>query len=280
MMHSAMDQACGLRRMMRSACVRVMPVFGGGERLSAIVNLAGSLARSGQQVLVLDASRGEVAPAFGLSARYELKHVLEGEVALNRALLNAADGVKVLPAARGIRMLREARVNGWDFFESLAQKAAPLDLIMVNCEADDRAVRLLPAHGEALLVLSRGPQMLADGAACLKALAAQQASARFRVLIMRSAFDEARRTVDALARLARDKFSIDLTLGGNVPPHRSLWEAARVQRTLFDIDPAGPAARAFHNTAAGIADWNLAEVAPLRASHIEPQRLHAVTKIH
>jgi flagellar biosynthesis protein FlhG len=231
-------------------------------------------------VLVLDASRGEIAPAFGLSARYELKHVLEGEVALSRALLHAAGGVQVLPAARGLRLLHEARVSGLDFFESLAQKVAPVDLIMVNCEADDRAVRLLPAHGEALLVLARGPDVLAEGAACLQALAAQQAAARLRVVIMRSAFDEARRTVDSLARLARDKFAIELVFGGNVPPHRSLWEAARVRRTLFDIDPSGPAARSFHNTAAGVADWALAEVAPLPAAPGKPQHLRAVTKLH
>lgn len=280
MMHPALDQARGLRRMMRSSGVRVMPVYGTLERVPALVNLASALARAGQQVLVLDASRGEIAPAFGLSARYELKHVLEGEMAMNRAVLRTADGVQVLPAARGIRLLREARVSGLDFFESLAQKVAPLDLIMINCESGDRAVRLLPAHGEALLVLSRGPNVVGEAVACLKTLAAQQATARFRVLMMRSAFDEARATVINLARLAGDKFDIELAFGGNAPPHRSLWEAARVRRTLFDIDPAGAVARAFHNAAAGVADWDLAEVAARPALPHVPRGLRAVTQLH
>ncbi len=280
MMYTGLDQARGLRRMMRHAGVRVLPVFGTLERLPAIVNLASALSRAGQQVLVLDASRGEIAPAFGLSARYELKHVLEGEVTLSRAVLMTGDGVQVLPAARGIRMLREAHVSGLDFFESLAQKSAPVDLIMVNCESADRAVRLLPAHGEALLVLSCGPNVLVEGAACLKALAAQHAAARLRVLMMRSAFDEAQLTVKTLARLACDQFDIELMFGGNAPPHRSLWEAARVRRTLFDIDPLGPVTRSFDNTAAGVADWDLAEVAQLRASQGAPQRLRVVTKLH
>jgi MinD-like ATPase involved in chromosome partitioning or flagellar assembly len=280
MMRPALDQARGLRRMMRRAGVRVLPVFGTLERLPAIVNLASALSRAGQRVLVLDASRGEIAPAFGLCARYELKHVLEGEVVMSRAVLHTGDGVQVLPAARGIRLLREARVSGLDFFESLAQKAAPVDLIMVNCDSADHAVRLLPAHGEALLVLSRGPHVVAEAAACLKALAAQQAAARFRVLMMRCAFDEARRTVTALARLASDKFDTELVFGGNAPPHRSLWEAARVRRTLFDIDPAGAVARSFHNTAAGVADWDLAEVAPLREAPAAAQAARAVTNLH
>ncbi len=280
MMRPALDQARGLRRMMRRAGARVLPVFGTRERLPAIVNLASALSRAGQQVLVLDASRGEIAPAFGLSARYELKHVLEGEVSLGRAVLGTGDGVQVLPAARGMRLLREAHVSGMDFFESLAHKAAPLDLIMVNCEPDDPAARLLPAHGEALLVLSRGPNVIVEGAACLKALAMQQAAARFRVLLMRSGFDEARLTVNALARLAGDKFDVELSFGGNAPPHRSLWEAARVRRTLFEIDPAGPVARAFHNAAAGIADWDLAELAALPAAPDAAPPLRAVSKLH
>lgn len=280
MISPVMDQARGLRRLMRRACARVLPVFGTPERLSAIVNLASALSRAGQQVLVLDASRGEIAPAFGLSARYELKHVLEGEVALERAALRTGDGVQVLPAARGLRLLRDAHVSGLDFFESLAQKAAPLDLIMVNCDSADRAVQLLPAHGEALLVLARGPHMLAEGAACLKALAAQQTAPRLRVLMMRCAFEEARQAVGALARLAGDRFDIELAFGGHAPPHRSLWEAARIRRTLFDIDPSGPVARSFCNTAAGIADWDLAEVAPLPGVSGTPLPLQAVTNLH
>jgi flagellar biosynthesis protein FlhG len=280
MMRLAPDQACGLRNMMHSAGARILPVFGTAQRLPAIVNLASALSRAGRQVLVLDASRGEIAPAFGLSARYELKHVLEGEVALQRAVLSTGDGVQVLPAARGMRLLREARVNGLDFFESLAQKAAPLDLIMVNCETADRAVQLLPAHGEALLVLARGPHVLAEGVACLKALAAQHGASRIRVLMMRCAFDEARLTVNALARLACDKFDIEVAFGGNAPPHRSSWEAERARRTLFDIDPAGPVARSFHNTAAGVAAWDLAELAPLQAAPGAAQTLRTVTKLH
>lgn len=280
MISPAVDQARGLRRLMRRTGARVLPVFGTPERLPAIVNLASALSRAGQQVLVLDASRGEIAPVFGLSARYELKHVLEGEIALERAVLRTADGVRVLPAARGLRLLCEARVSGLDFFESLAQKAAPLDLIMVNCETADRAVQLLPAHGEALLVLARGPQVFAEGAACLKALAAQQAAPRLRLLMMRCAYDEARLTAGALARLAAERFDMEVVLGGAAPPHRSLWEAARTRRTLFDIDPAGAVARSFCNTAAGMADWDLAELAPLPQAPGTPQPLRAVTNLH
>lgn len=282
MMHAVLDQAVGLRRMLRPAGVKVLPVFGTPERLPAIVNLASALARAGQQVLVLDASRGEIAPAFGLAARYELKHVLEGDIAFDHAALTTRDGVQVLPAARGLRLLAEARVGALDFFESLAQKAAPLDLILVNCDAADYAARLLPAHGEALLVLSRGPQAVSDGAMCLAGLARQQAKRSVRVLMLRTVFEEARRTVTTLAQHARARLGMHVAFGGAAPPERGLWEAARVRRSVFDIDAAGPLARAFHNIAAGLLDWELARVMPgaAPAKAYAPPRAPAATQLH
>lgn len=284
MMHAAPDQALGLRRLLRPAGVRVLPVFGTPDRLPAIVNLASALARARQQVLVVDASRGEIAPAFGLAARYELKHVLEGDVAFDQAALSTRDGVQVLPAARGLRLLTEARVGALDFFESLAQKAAPVDLILVNCESAESAARLLPAHGEALLVLTRGPQAVSDGAMCLAGLARLQTMRSVRVLMLRTLFEEARQAVTTLAHQARARLGIQVSFGGAAPPDRGLWEAARVRRSVFDIDPAGPVARAFHNIAASLLDWELARVTPAAAAPAAacaaPPRARAVTQLH
>ena len=278
MMLSVLDQARGLRRMMRPAGARVLPVFGTADRVPALVNLAAALARSGEQVLVLDVSRGEIAPACGLCARYELKHVLEGEVAFDQAALSTRDGVKVLPAARGMRMLREARVSALDFFESLAEKAAPAGLILVNCEPAQRAGCLLPAHGEAVLVLSPGAHAISDGAACLRALTVRPVTSRFRVLMMRTPLDEARRTVKLLARLAAAKLDVEVVFGGNTPPERHLVEAARARRTIFDIDPAGAAARAFLNAAQSALDWDLAALPQL--PHGCAPVTAATTKLH
>lgn len=266
MIQFALDQARGLRHFARAFGARVLPVFGTADRATATVNLATALARAGEKVLVVDASRAEIAPALGLNARYELKHVLEGEVTLSDAVLTTHDGVRVLPAARGVNLLAGARVSGLDFIESLVQKAGPLDFILVNADSAERAARLLPGHGETLLVLSRGAQALSDGAVCLNTLSRHHVVGRVRVLMMRTPFEEARQTVTALAQLARARYGINVAFGGNSPPDRGLWEAARLRRSIFDIDAGGPAARAFHNAAVGVTDWDLAQV----ARHVPP----------
>lgn len=283
MMHAVLDQARGLRHFVRPAGTRVLPVFGTADRATAVINLATALARAGEKVLVVDAARAEIAPALGLNARYELKHVLEGDLTLADAVLTTADGVKVLPAARGIAMLAAARVAGLDFLESLTQKAGPLDFILINADSAERAPRLLPGVGETLLVLSRGAQAVSDGAVCLSSLSRYHLVGRVRVMVMRAQFDEARQTVTALAQLARSRFGIHVAFGGSAPPDRGLWEAARLKRSIFDIDPAGPIGRAFHNTAAGVTDWDLAQVARKfePALHGDPRRSAvAVTQLH
>lgn len=280
MIHAALDQARGLRRFVKPAGTRVLPVFGTAERPTAIVNLAAALARAGERVLVLDASRAEIAPALGLTARYELKHVLEGDVALADAVHTTRDGVQVLPAARGFNMLVAARVSGLDFMESLAQKIGHVDVVLINADTSDRAARLLPGHGEAMLVLSRGPQAVSDGAMCLTALSRQHAIGRVRVLMMRTQFEEARQTVTALAQLVRARLNVSVAFGGNAPPDRHLWEASRLRRSIFDIDPTGPVARAFHNVAAGVVDWDLAQVTATAPIFQRAQPAAAVPQLH
>lgn len=266
MMMAALDQAAGLRRMYIAPGTRVLPVFGTGERVQAVVNLATAAARNGQQVLAVDASRGEIAPAFGLSARYELKHVLDREIPFESAALSTRFGVQVLPAGRAMRMLASASASGIDLFESLTQMAAPVELILVNGEAEERAARLLPSHGEALMILPRNSDAVVETAVRIKSLSAQHGFMHFRVMIMRSSYDEAKATVERLARTVFDSAGISVGFGGSIPPDRRLWEAARVRRTIFDIDPAGPVARAFQNAATAMSGWPLATMTPAATS--------------
>lgn len=98
------DQAATLRRLFARRQARVLPVFAGGTRDTAgatwLAKLATGFARQGERTLVIDAARVHIAAALGLRARYDLQHVLDGDCALGEALLDAAPGLHVLPAAR------------------------------------------------------------------------------------------------------------------------------------------------------------------------------------
>jgi flagellar biosynthesis protein FlhG len=266
----AMDQAAGLRRMQQEAQgARILPVFGPRERVAALVHLAAAAAISGSRVLILDATRGEMAPAFGLSARYELIHVIEGEKTLAEAALRAPSGVRVLPAARGLQMLANFGGAGLDLFEDIARAAAPVDLILVNAEPGPATPLLqLPGRNEALLVALPGDDAIAAAMGRIRQLAAFGFT-RLRLFTLDSDALDLAEKVAALDPLARSRHGVQVLAGAAIPRDPQLRFAQRASRTIFDIDDSGPAARAYAYAASALPQWQLAQINP-----VAPQRAH------
>ncbi len=97
------DQAAGLRRLFGPKAPRLLPVFSGGagsDETPWLARLGEAFARAGQRTLLVDASRAQIAARFGLRARYDLLHALDGDCAAADVMLKAAPGLVIVPAAR------------------------------------------------------------------------------------------------------------------------------------------------------------------------------------
>ncbi len=86
--------------------MRVIAVTGGKGgvgKTSVSVNLATGLANAGRRVVLLDGDLGlaNVDVLLGLSPRYTLAHVLNGERTLDEIMVTAKQGFKIVPAASG-----------------------------------------------------------------------------------------------------------------------------------------------------------------------------------
>lgn len=269
---SAIDQAAGLRRFQQeSQGTRILSVFGPRERVTAIVNLAAAAAMDGLRVLILDASRGEVAPAFGLAARYELIHVIEGEKTLAEAALVAPCGARVLPAARGMQMLATFGGAGLDLFEDIARAAAPVDLILINAEPGTAATMLqLPGRNDVLLVGTPGDDAVSNALGRIKVLANSHGFSRFRLMTLDSSAADLVEKVAAVEPLARNRYGAQVFAGASIPRDPQLRHAQRACRTIFDIDDQGPAARAYAYAASALPQWQLAHINPLAPHRAHP----------
>lgn len=274
MAEGVQDQAAGLRARAAGAVTRMLPVFAPRGQAAASVNLAAALAAGGHRVLIMDATRGEIAPAFGLAARYELIHVIEGDKALSEAALTAPCGARVLPAARGLHMVSAHSVSGLDLFEDIVNAAAPVDLILVHAEPTAIATLLqLPGRNEAALVVQPGEDALPATANRLKVLATHFGFLRFRLIATDAAADFLPALVEQLAPVARERWGVQLAAGASIPRDPAMRHALRASRTVFDIDPDSPAAKAYRHAASALTDWQLARIEDGRNHRAHPAML-------
>lgn len=254
------DQAEGLRQMFAGASLQVLPVFGAAERIAACVHLAAAAAAEGRGVVILDASAGEIAGSMGLSARYELKHLLQGEKTFDEVALTLPSGVRVLPALRGLASLAQAGGRGDALFGAFGRLSHHIDLVMLNAPAAGVAGVLPAVAGEALIALSPAADSLTQGFACMKQLVREQGVSRFRTLVLHADDAEGRLIHDRFVAASAGRLQVALSYGGSVPRDPGLRQAQSACKTIFDIDPGAAAARAFQRIVSTVAGWPLASV--------------------
>jgi flagellar biosynthesis protein FlhG len=258
--HGFVDQAEGLRKLLRGPGLRVLPVFGAPERVAACVNLAAAAAAEGSRVVLLDPSAGDIARAYGLAARYELRHLLSGEKRFDQVALATMCGVRVVPASRGIQQLAEAGGQGEALFGAFARLDEPADLVVLHGATLSAAGVLPAAGGEVLVALSPANESLTAAYAAIKSLSQSHGVSRFRTLVLEAGEQEAARVHAGLAAMAQERFGVAVLAGGAIAPDAALRRAQVAHRSVLATDPQGASARAWRRIAAASAAWTLAEI--------------------
>ncbi|MGE5526862.1 MAG: P-loop NTPase [Rhodospirillaceae bacterium] len=244
------DQAEGLRQLLASESLRVVAVASataGAGKTSIVSNLATTFAAAGREVLILDAVQGAPMSAiFGVTPRFDLQDVIERKRPLEQALIPCAQGVRMLPIARGLRGLgrladgEQARV-----IESFQWLACPVDVVLIDTPSDTKAALLcagFAAH-ETLLVLSRTTSSITANYALLKTLRMQYAMRRFRVLVNKAGNEaEARAIYGNMAAAARQYLGSTVDYAGYIPRDDKLHRATLLGLPLIDAFPMSPAA--------------------------------------
>lgn len=209
------DQARGLRAMFsRTVCPSATIALCGSESARMAAEIACALGAIGHRVLLLDRTRGEVATALGVRARYDLQHALRKHRRLAEVVVAVDERVTLLPAARGLdavalttrdwRTELEAAVPG-------LQRA--FDLWVLNGPLPGVAP-------DARVLLALAPTAYGVTAAYghIKALARAQGRRSFGVVVHEAAdADAARKVFDCVAETAGRFLSAELEFIGYVP---------------------------------------------------------------
>ncbi len=272
---SCADQADGLRRLTAPRPVRVIAVTsgkGGVGKTNVSVNLAVSLAALGRNVMLLDADLGlaNVDVLLGLRPQWNLSHVLSGERSIEEIVLPGPGGIRVVPAASGVRRMAELSASEHaGIVHAFGTLGFDLDTLIVDTAAglsDDVTTFVRAAH-EVLVVVCDEPASITDAYALIKVLNRDCGLHRFRVLAnMVGTPQEGRALFTKIHRATERYLDVALDYLGLIPFDESLRRAVQRQRAVSELFPRSRAALAFKNLARRADSWPVPEGA---GGHLE-----------
>lgn len=258
------DQAEGLRRLLARDSVRVVTLTSGRTgvgKTNIVINLALALAKRGRHVLVLDEQQGEggTESLLGLSARYDLMHVIRREKSLEEVMLHGPEGVSIVSAGKGLRALAGLGQEDQDWLiQSFRQVSKSVDVVLVDAVAGI-ASNVLPlplASQEIVIVVSQHPSSITDAYALIKVLNQNFAIRRFHILASKvHSAAEAQGLFRNMADVAGRFLDVSLDFMGFVPTDEKLKQSARISRPVVDAFPAAASAKAIRNLAEAMEQW-------------------------
>ena len=261
-------QSIGLQRAAHPGPVQVIAVTGGKGgvgKTSVSVNLATALASSGRRVMLLDGDLGlaNVDVFLGLSPRYTMAHVLNGERTLEEIILESPHGIQVVPGASGVAELANLSAAGHlGLVQAFSAISSRVDTLIVDTSAgiSHSVLQFTQAAQHVLLVVCDEPASMTDAYALAKVLSRNHGVQKFQVVAnMARAPGEGAGLFDKLQRVTSRFLDVTLEYVGEIPEDPYLRRSIREQRPVVSAFPASPASRAFKKLAQKADKWPVPE---------------------
>lgn len=268
MVDAKVDQAAGLRQMVKPHPVRVVAVTGGKGgvgKTNVSVNLAVAMADLGKRVMLLDADLGlaNIDVVLGLHPERDLSHVVRGECSLEDVLLTGPSGILVAPAASGIQQMAElSKAEHAGLIRAFSDVGSDLDVMIVDTAAgiSDIVVSFSRAAQEVVVVVCDEPASITDAYALIKLLNREYGVDRFHILAnMVQTAQEGRALYHKICRVTDRYLDAMLSFMGSVPYDENLRKAVRTQKPVVQAFPRSRSAQTFKNLAKKADNWPVPE---------------------
>jgi flagellar biosynthesis protein FlhG len=266
-----MDQAIGLRKKGDGEVVPTRPVSstvpslqkpvrvlavssgkGGVGKSNVVINLALAFDRMGLKVLIMDADLGlaNIDVLLGLTPKYNLSHVLNGQKTLEEVLINGPGNVRIMPSGSGVqeltRLTDEQKLILLELLEGLE---TDIDILLIDTSAgiSDTVLYFNLAAHEKIVIVTPEPTSLTDAYALIKVLYSKHGERHFRILVNSSTNELSGKAIFAKISKVADHFLDGLSLDylGTIPHDVFVTKSVLKQRALLELFPDTPAAKAF-----------------------------------
>lgn len=259
-----MDQAQGIRQMKAQHPVRVIAVTsgkGGVGKSNVTVNLAVTLAQSGERVMVMDADMGlaNIDVLLGLSAGLNLSHVINGECSLEETIIEGPAGIKIVPASSGIASMSDLTpAQNAGVIRSFSELTEPVDTLLIDTAAglSDSVLSYTRAAREVIVVVCDEPASITDAYAMVKVMNRDYGVERFHVLANQAhGATQGRELYNKLARVSERFLDVTLDYLGCIPYDDCLKKAVQKQKSVVEAFPRSQSATAFKQIAKKTQQW-------------------------
>jgi flagellar biosynthesis protein FlhG len=242
----------------RNSPVQVIAVTsgkGGVGKTNVVANLGYALTRLNKRVLILDADMGlaNMDVILGLSPKYNLQHVLNGEKTISEVIISGPGGMKILPASSGVQELSDlSKAQKLCLLSELNSLYDETDVLLIDTSAgiSSNVMYFNMAAQEILIVVSPEPTSITDAYAMMKVLFLKHSENHFRLLVnsARNA-EEAREVFNNLSLVGQKFLNLSIDYWGYIMQDDHVAKAVRQQKALVERYPHSPASRCFSDLA-------------------------------
>ncbi|MDH3760606.1 MAG: MinD/ParA family protein [Gammaproteobacteria bacterium] len=253
-----------MRQMKAQHPVRVIAVTsgkGGVGKSNVTINLAVTLAQTGERVMVMDADMGlaNIDVLLGLSPGLNMSHVINGECSLEETIIEGPAGIKIVPASSGVAAMSDLTpAQNAGVIRSFSELTEPVDTLLIDTAAglSDSVVSYTRAAREVIVVVCDEPASITDAYAMVKVMNRDYGVERFHVLANQAhGASQGRELYNKLARVSERFLDVTLDYLGCIPYDDSLKKAVQKQKSVVEAFPRSPSATAFKQIAKKTQQW-------------------------
>ena len=245
--------------------VRVIAVAsgkGGVGKTNISVNLATAFAKTGKNVLLMDADLGlaNVDIMLGLQPKFDLRHVISNEKTLAEIIVEGPAGIKVIPASSGVSQMAELSANEHaGLVRAFSELPLSTDIMIVDTAAGiaDSVLTFSKACQEVIVVVIDEPASITDAYALVKVLSRDHGIKRIQILANMVRNDAHGEVLFKKIRRVTDQFlDVHMEHLGSVPLDDYLRKSVQQQQPVVEAYPRSPAALAIEKIIKRIDKWN------------------------
>ena len=255
--------------------VKVITVTGGKGgvgKSSVSLNLAVSLCQMGKHVMLFDADLGlaNIDVMLGLRVDKNLSHVLKGECELKDIIKDGPQGLRIVPAASGLRHMSELAVDEHaGLIRAFSSLDEPIDFLIVDTAAgiSDMVLSFARASQDVLMVVCNEPTSVADAYAQMKVLSKDYDVQKFKIIANQvHSLEEGKLMFQKLVAVTDKFLDVTLELVSCIPADLNMRKAIKKRSCVVEVFPQSPAAKAFKALANRAISWPIPDIA---GGHLE-----------